>query len=61
MTTAFILTLCSLLLLAYAFELTASKTKIPSVILLLALGWGVKQLTQIVHIDIPDLSGLLRF
>ena len=59
MTVAFILTLCSLLLLAYAFELTASKTKIPSVILLLALGWGVKQLTEVVHIEIPDLSGLL--
>jgi hypothetical protein len=59
MTVAFILTLCSLLLLAYAFELTASKTKIPSVILLLALGWGVKQLTEVVHLDIPDLSALL--
>jgi len=59
MTVAFILTLCSLLLLAYAFELTASKTKIPSVILLLALGWGVKQLTDVVHIEIPDLSPLL--
>lgn len=59
MTIAFIITLCSLLLLAYAFELTASRTKIPSVILLLFLGWGVKQLTNFVHLEVPDLSGLL--
>ena len=59
MTIAFIITLCSLLLLAYAFELTASRTRIPSVILLLFLGWGVKQLTNFVHLEVPDLSGLL--
>lgn len=59
MTIAFIITLCSLLLLAYAFELTASRTKIPSVILLLFLGWGVKLLTNFIHLEVPDLSGLL--
>lgn len=59
MTIAFIITLCSLLLIAYTFELTASRTKIPSVLLLLFLGYGVKQLTDFIHIDIPDLSGLL--
>ena len=36
--------MCSLLLLAYVFELSSSKTRIPSVILLLSLGWGLKQL-----------------
>lgn len=59
MTIAFIITLCVLLLIAYTFELTASKTKIPSVILLLILGWGVKQVTQIVHIELPRLDALL--
>lgn len=59
MTIAFIITLCSLLLIAYTFELTASRTKIPSVLLLLFLGYGVKQLTDFIHIEIPDLSGLL--
>lgn len=59
MTIAFIITLCGLLLIAYTFELTASRTKIPSVLLLLFLGYGVKQLTDFIHIDIPDLSGLL--
>lgn len=59
MTIPFIITLCSLLLIAYTFELTAPKTKIPSVLLLLFLGYGVQQLTLFFHIDIPDLSGLL--
>lgn len=44
MTIPIIITLCSLLLLAYVFELSSSKTRIPSVILLLSLGWGLKQL-----------------
>ncbi|MDX1651182.1 MAG: sodium:proton antiporter [Brumimicrobium sp.] len=59
MTITFIITICSLLLLAYVFDLTSSKTKIPSVILLLFLGWGMKQVTQFIDIEIPDLSALL--
>lgn len=59
MTIPFIITLCVLLLIAYTFELTASKTKIPSVILLLILGWGVKQITELTHIEIPKLDALL--
>jgi hypothetical protein len=59
MTNTFIITICCLLILAYVFDLTASKTKIPSVILLLFLGWGMKQLTGVFHISVPDLQGLL--
>jgi Kef-type K+ transport system membrane component KefB len=59
MTITFIITICGLLLLAYVFDLTAAKTKIPSVILLLVLGWGMKQLTLVFSIEIPDLSALL--
>ncbi len=59
MTNTFIITLCVLLLLAYVFDLTASKTKIPSVILLLFLGWGMKQLTEVFSIAVPDMQGLL--
>lgn len=59
MTNTFIITICVLLILAYVFDLTASKTKIPSVILLLFLGWGMKQLTEVFHISVPDLQGLL--
>ena len=56
---AIIITICSLLLLAYIFTISSSKTKIPSVILLLILGWVAKQLTDIFHIIIPDLNPLL--
>jgi len=59
MTTAIIITLCSLLLIAYVFDLTSSKTKIPSVILLLLLGWIVRQLSVFFGVSIPDLSALL--
>lgn len=48
-----------LLLVAYVFDLTASKTKIPSVILLLLLGWSVRQFTFLVGIHLPDFSPIL--
>jgi cell volume regulation protein A len=54
-----IITLCGLLLLAYLFDFTSSKTKIPSVILLLLLGWAVKQVAVFFGINVPELSGLL--
>ena len=59
MTTTIIITFCILLLIAYVFDLTSSKTKIPSVILLLLLGWAVKQLTVLLDINLPDISTIL--
>lgn len=59
MTTTIIISFCLLLLLAYVFDLSASKTKIPSVILLLLLGWTVKQFTLLFGFHLPDISGLL--
>lgn len=59
MSTAVIITFCVLLLIAYVFDLTAAKTKIPSVILLLVLGWTVKQLTTWFEIALPDFSPIL--
>ena len=59
MTTAIIITICTLLLIAYVFDLTSSKTRIPSVILLLLLGWIVRQISTFVGITIPNLSALL--
>ncbi len=56
-----IITLCGLLLIAYIFDLTSSKTKIPSVLLLLILGWIVRQVSQLMKINIPDLTNLLPF
>jgi potassium/hydrogen antiporter len=59
MTVGIILTLCILVLLAYVFDFTSAKTKIPSVILLLALGYIVKQLCSLFDIVLLDLSGVL--
>jgi potassium/hydrogen antiporter len=59
MTITFIITFCVLLLIAYIFDLTSSKTKVPSVILLLLLGWSVRQLTIWLEIQLPDFSSVL--
>lgn len=59
MTVGIILTLCTLVLLAYVFDFTSAKTKIPSVILLLALGYLVKQLCHLFNVVLFDLSGVL--
>lgn len=59
MTTTIIITICLLLLFAYLFDVSASKTKIPSVILLLILGWGVKQGAFFFGIAIPNLTPIL--
>lgn len=59
MTTTIIITVCILILLAYVFDVTSSKTKVPSVILLLLLGWLVKQISIATGIIIPNLSPIL--
>jgi cell volume regulation protein A len=61
MTITIIIALCGLLLIAYFFDLTSSLTKIPSVLLLLLLGWIVKQVSKLMEIKIPDLTILLPF
>lgn len=59
MTTAIIIIFCVLLLVAYLFDLTSSKTLIPSVILLLLTGWIVRQITNFLEIKLPDFEGVL--
>lgn len=54
MTISIIISISILLLLAYVFDITASKTKIPSVILLLLLGWTVGQISN--RLEIPTLN-----
>ncbi len=61
MTITIIIALCGLLLIAYVFDLTSSRTKIPSVLLLLLLGWVVRQVSEFFEINIPDLTRLLPF
>ncbi|MDZ4712658.1 MAG: cation:proton antiporter [bacterium] len=59
MTVTIIITICLLLLLAYVFDISSPLTKIPSVILLLLLGWLVRQTTDFFQLHIPDLNPLL--
>lgn len=58
MTTTIII-FCVLLLFAYIFDISASKTKIPSVILLLTLGFIAKQVANFFELDIPNLDSTL--
>jgi potassium/hydrogen antiporter len=59
MASTIIITICALLLIAYLFDLSSSRTKIPSVILLLLLGWVVRQITGLLDIHLPDFSPIL--
>ncbi len=51
--------MCVLVLIAYVFDITANKTKIPSVVLLLVLGFIVKNIASSFGLTIPDLSPIL--
>lgn len=59
MSTAIIIALCILLLLAYVFDISSPHTKVPSVVLLLFLGWVVNQVSGAFNIPIPRLAPLL--
>lgn len=59
MTITIIITFCVLLLIAYIFDLSASKTKVPSVILLLILGCIVRLVTVWFNIELPDFNPIL--
>ncbi len=54
-----VIAVCVLLLLAYVFDITASKTRIPSVVLLLVLGWAAGQFSGLMGLNIPDLNQVL--
>lgn len=59
MTITIIITLCTLLLIAYVFDLTSRKTRIPSVLMLLLLGWVARRIVTATEFILPDLSGIL--
>jgi len=59
MTFTIIIAFCVLLLIAYLFDLTALKTRVPSVILLLLLGWALQYLTNFLDIELPDFTTVL--
>jgi cell volume regulation protein A len=59
MTATILIAFSSLLLIAYLFDITSARTKIPSVILLLLLGWGIKEINVLIGIPLIDFSTLL--
>lgn len=58
---AIIIVLCALLLLAYMAEISSERTKIPTVIFLLFLGWLARQGSILLDISIPNLTPILPF
>jgi len=59
MSNTIIITICSLILLAYVFDITSSKTRIPSVILLLLVGWIMRQVGDFMEFQLPSLTPIL--
>ncbi|MES2588183.1 MAG: cation:proton antiporter [Bacteroidota bacterium] len=57
--TIIIIIICCLLLFAYIFDISAAKTRIPSVILLLLMGVLAKYLALHFKVEIPNLSSTL--
>lgn len=60
MVTYIVITLCILTLIAYLFDLSVKKTKVPGVILLMLLGIGLHLLADLFPVSIPDLKYVLR-
>jgi len=59
MTSTIIISICTLLLISYLFDLSFARTRIPPAILLLLLGWGIRQLTLGLELSIPNILPLL--
>ncbi|MCX7986520.1 MAG: cation:proton antiporter [Bacteroidales bacterium] len=54
-----IIAISLILLTAYFFELSSIKTKIPSVIFLLMLGWTIRQFVNYFNLDISNIDLIL--
>ncbi len=59
MTYYIILALCIIIVLSYIFDITSKYSKIPGVILLIALGIGIQLFGQYTKLGIPNLKPLL--
>ena len=59
MTTIIIIILSTLVLFSYLFEISARKTKFPTAILLLLLGFMVKIIAEKVYLQLPNLDQIL--
>ena len=54
-----IIIICLLILIAYAFDISSKHTKVPTVIVLIAIGWGLNNLVEFFGIKVIDLNPLL--
>ncbi|MDH4227522.1 MAG: cation:proton antiporter [Deltaproteobacteria bacterium] len=59
MTYILIIALCAIVLISYVFDISASKTRIPSVILLLAVGIALKLISHFLDLPTQDLKTVL--
>ncbi|HUW93465.1 MAG TPA: cation:proton antiporter [Bacteroidales bacterium] len=59
MTNYIILALCVIVILSYIFDISSKFSKIPGVILLIALGMGIQLLSTSTGISIPNIRPLL--
>lgn len=59
MTLPLIITICALILIAYAFDITSRHTKVPTIIFLLLLGWSVRKVATEFSLDLINLSPLV--
>ena len=59
MISTLIIVLCLLILIAYAFDLSSKHTKIPTVIILIIMGYSINQAIVFFEITIPNLDMLL--
>lgn len=59
MTNYIILALCVIVILSYIFDITGKYTRIPGVVLLIALGIGLQLLSSGLNIAIPNLKPIL--
>jgi potassium/hydrogen antiporter len=59
MTDYIILTLCVFILLAYIFDISSKFSKIPGVILMIALGMGIQIISKASGFTIPNIKPLL--
>ncbi|MGI6324180.1 MAG: hypothetical protein ACOXZO_12800 [Bacteroidales bacterium] len=59
MTNYIILALCVIIILAYIFDISSRFSKIPGVILLIALGMGIQLISESTGFKIPNLKPIL--
>ena len=59
MTAQLLILISGILLLAYLLDLSAKFTRIPTVIWLLSMGWGLQKFTHFAQIKVPSLNGIL--